>query len=77
MMTEPDANQVDQNSIPEVLDANAVAAVFGISPRVAARWLAQGTLPSRKVGKRRFALRTELLQALKPERPGPRRDGRA
>jgi len=56
--------------LPEVLDANAIANIFGVSARVAGRWLAENRIPNRKVGKRRFVLRAELLLALRPERPG-------
>ena len=54
----------------EVLDARAVAALFGIVPRVAARWLTEGRIPNRKIGKRRYALRSEVLRVLRPESPG-------
>lgn len=72
-MTEPGTNQTERDNLPEVLDAPAVAKVFGVCPRVAARWLATGVLPSRRVGKRRFITRAALLQALQPECPGRRR----
>jgi hypothetical protein len=55
--------------VPPVLDAAAIARVFGVVPRVAARWLCDGTIPSRKIGKRRFALRDEVLRLLRDTGP--------
>ncbi len=72
-MTELREDATEPAGLPEVLGANAVAAVFGTSARVADRWLAEGRLPSRKVGKRRFILRTDFMRALQPQPPGPRR----
>lgn len=56
--------------VPPVLDADAIARFFGVVPRVAARWLCDGTIPSRKVGKKRFALRGEVLRLLRATGPG-------
>jgi hypothetical protein len=56
--------------LPPVLDADAIARTFGVVPRVAARWLCDGTIPSRKLGKRRFALRGEILRLLRTTGPG-------
>jgi hypothetical protein len=56
------------NDVPPVLDAGAVARLFGVVPRVAARWLCDGTIPSKKVGKKRFALREDVLGLLRARR---------
>lgn len=56
--------------VPPVLDADAIARIFKVVPRVAARWLCDGTIPSAKVGKKRFALRGEVLRLLRATGPG-------
>lgn len=58
--------------IPPILNATEIARLLHISPRVAARWLVNGYLPSKKIGKRRFVLREELLRVFRMER-GQRR----
>lgn len=56
--------------IPDVLLAEDVAAVLGVSVVHARRLLGRGTIPSRKRGRRRYVLRAVFLAWLAPERPG-------
>ena len=55
------------DEIPRILKTEDLARIFGISVAVARRWLTEGRIPSRKIGKRRFVRREDLLRALEPE----------
>jgi len=60
-------DELDLSRLPEVLNADHIAKVFDLNRVVARRWLARGVLPSRKIGKRRYVRRQDLIDALSPE----------
>ena len=54
---------------PAYLRAKAVADLLGVSVRTVRRWIADGTLPSTKVGGTRLIAGEDLERALGSDRP--------
>ena len=46
------------------IDKREAAAYFGVSERTVSRWIADGTLPTRKIGKRLVRIDIADLEAL-------------
>ena len=51
---------------PEYLRAAEVAKLTGLNLRTVRRWIADGTLPSVKLGGARLVAKSDLLRLLKP-----------
>jgi excisionase family DNA binding protein len=54
----------------EYLRAPDIARLTGVAPRTVRRWIADGTLPSAKIGGARLVARTDLERLLSPS-PAP------
>ena len=50
--------------LPEVLSLHYVALIFGISDSTVKRWVTNGTLPARKIGKLWFFNKSEIKSLL-------------
>jgi excisionase family DNA binding protein len=63
------------NGAPEYLRAPAIARVTGMSIRTIRRWIADGILPSTKVGGARLVAKADLDRALSPSDEGAEEPG--
>lgn len=52
-------------ALPDVAAPHDLAAHLGLSPRTVRRYLANGVLPGRRIGRRWFTVRDDLLAALR------------
>jgi hypothetical protein len=69
MYKPPPPSRVDPAHLPEILKVEDVAVVLGISTVHARRKMAAGHIPARRLGKRWYTTRNDLLRALSAPRP--------
>ena len=53
----------------EVLSVKEAAVIMAVTPAALREYLKQGVIPGKKVGKQWRILRSELMEALKPDNP--------
>lgn len=61
-------------SLPEYLRAHQIADLLGVTERTVRRWIADGTLPSVKLGGARLVAQAELDRKLVPPFEPPEED---
>ena len=64
-------------SLPELLSAEDLAPILGLSLVHTRRLLTSGEIPSRKRGRKRLVRKEDFLAFFEPERPGRKRPRRS